>query len=70
MIKIGGPALAVALALMLLPLLRDIGTAMTGSGDVELVRGGRPAYAPCAWAKPGRTCYTGHGLASGGHRRR
>jgi hypothetical protein len=48
MIKIGRPALAVVLALMLSPFLRDIGTAMTGSADLELVRGGRPAYAPCA----------------------
>jgi hypothetical protein len=67
MTRIGRPAVAVALALMLSPVLRDIGTASAG---VELARGGRPAYAPCAWAKPGRTCYAGHGLASGGHRRR
>ena len=69
MTKIGRPAFAIVLALMLSPLLRDIGTAMTGSADLELVRDGRPAYAPCAWAK-GRTCHAGHGLASGGHRHR
>ncbi|HTO60950.1 MAG TPA: hypothetical protein VMM15_06820 [Bradyrhizobium sp.] len=69
--KIGRPAFAVALALMLSPVLRDIGTATTGNADLELVRGGKPAYAPCAWAKPGRTCYDGHGLSTaGGHRRR
>lgn len=70
MTRIGRPALAALLALMLSPLLRDVGTAMTSSADLELVRGGRPTYAPCAWAKPGRTCHAGHGLASSAHRRR
>jgi len=57
----GRPALAVAVVLMLAPLSREVRNAMTGaaSGGVELARGGKPAYAPCAWAKPGRTCYAG-----------
>ena len=69
----GRPALAVAVVLMLAPLSSEVRTATTGAAGaaVELVRGGKPAYAPCAWAKPGRICYDGNGLSTaGGHRRR
>jgi hypothetical protein len=68
----GRPLLAAAVVLMLTSLADQVRTATTGaaSADVELV-GGKPAYPPCAWAKPGRTCYDGHGIsAAGGHRRR
>jgi hypothetical protein len=73
MIRFGRPALAAALVLMLAPLAREVRTTTTGmaSAGVELVRAGNPAYPPCAWAKPGRACYDGHGLSTaGGHRRR
>jgi hypothetical protein len=46
----GRPALAVAVVLMLAPLVSEVlmaATAATGA-SVELVRGGKPAYAPCA----------------------
>jgi hypothetical protein len=73
MIRFGRPALAAALVLTLAPLSREVRTATTGaaSAGVEQVRGGKPAYPPCAWAKPGRACYDGPGLSTaGGHRRR
>jgi hypothetical protein len=68
----GRPALAVAFVLMLAPLSSEIGTATTGAAgaDVELARGGKPAYTPSAWAKPGRTCYSGGGLSIAPGRRR
>ncbi len=69
----GKLALAVAVVLMLAPLSSEVGTAATGpaDADVELARGGKPTYTPCAWAKPWRTCYAGGGLttAPGGRRR-
>jgi len=59
----GRPALAVAVVLMLAPLPSEVGSATTGAAgaDLEPVRGGKPACTPCAWAKPGRTCYAGAG---------
>jgi hypothetical protein len=70
MSSFGRPALAVALLLMLAPLSRDAGTAEAARAGIELVRGGKPADAPCAWAKPGRICYDGHGLSTAEGRRR
>ncbi|HWX57187.1 hypothetical protein [Bradyrhizobium sp.] len=73
MTRFGRPALAVAVMLMLAPLSREVRTATPGaaSAGVVLVRGGKPAYPPCAWAKPGQTCYDGNGLSTAaGHRRR
>ena len=66
------PALAVAVVLMLAPLSSEVRNATTGaaSAGVELARGGKPAYTPCAWAKPGRTCYDGNGLSTASGRRR
>jgi hypothetical protein len=68
----GRPALAVAVVLMLAPLSSEIdtATAYAARADVELVRGGKPAYTPCAWAKPGRICYSGGGLSIAPGRRR
>lgn len=55
MTRFGRPALAVAVMLMLAPLSREVRTAKPGaaSAGVVLVRGGKPAYPPCACAKPG-----------------
>jgi hypothetical protein len=67
----GRPALAVAVVLMLAPLSSEVRNAMAGapSAGVELARGGKPAYTPCAWAKPGRTCYVAGGLSTAPGRR-
>jgi hypothetical protein len=68
----GRPALAVAVVLMLAPLSSEIRNATTraaGAG-VQLARGGKPAFTPCAWAKPGRTCYAGGALSTAPGRRR
>ena len=71
MIRFGRPALAAALVLMLAPLAHEVRTTGPASAGIQRVRGGKPAYPPCAWAKPGRACYDGHGLSTaGGHRRR
>jgi hypothetical protein len=73
MTRLGRPTLLLAIALLLAPLASEVRNLTTGgaSAGVELVRGGKPAYPPCAWARPGRTCYDGHGLSTaGGHRRR
>jgi hypothetical protein len=71
MIRFGRPALAVAAMLLLGPLASEVRTTTTEaeSAGIELVRGGGPTYAPRASARPGRTCYAGHGLyTAGGHR--
>ena len=61
----------VAAALMLAPRSSEVGTAPAGASGagVELVRGGKPAYPPCAWAKPGHLCYDGGGLSNAPGRR-
>ena len=55
------PFLAIAVGLMLAPLSSELQLATTGASNagVELVRGRKPTYPPCGWAKPGRTCYGG-----------
>jgi hypothetical protein len=71
MISFGRPVLAVALVLMLAPLANEVRMTGAWSIDPEPARGGKPAYPPCAWAKAGRTCYSGNGLSIAlGHRRR
>jgi len=52
---------AVAIGLMLAPLSSELQLVTPGASNagLELVRGRKPAYPPCGWAKPGRTCYGG-----------
>ena len=73
MSSFGRPVLAVALLLMLAPRSRDAGIATTGAAraGVELVRSGKPAYPPCAGAKPRQLCMdaTGAIVNTEGHRR-
>jgi hypothetical protein len=71
MISFGRLALAAAFVLVLAPLSGEDGAVGAGRPDVELVRGGKPVYAPCVWAKAGHICYSGNGLSiAPGHRHR
>lgn len=69
MTSLGGVSAVIAIVLMLAPVSIQMGTAGGTGGGIELIDN-KPAYPPCAYARRGQTCYTGHGLSSGGGGRR